>query len=317
MSAEGACGERRCFCLRRANPFLGLVAIVKTTGARALSFEGRSWQIQVLAHPPRGLWSREGSQDRLQYFRFGLWSKRLGIRSVPLNPILDTGRMLAESEELIELLHAHHRDLPFPLADELELWLLDRNKMPLALLATALEGTDLDELGTPTWSAGSTRERPFVSATLRCRAQAASADETPPMQHATALERLVRSAAGRHLNRQWFRRNADGSRLGLGHRSPEGLAGRRLPPKVFGDLPLQTDWQQDRDRRLAADWIDWIAPYLLTLPGIDDRRRERLERQAVRDPLLVDALWRLYPKVLNPGLLRRARVEAQLRRANA
>jgi len=42
-----------------------------------------------------------------------------------------------------------------------------------------------------------------------------------------------------------------------------------------------------------------------------------LEREAVKDALLVDVLWRLYPQVQDEGLLKRARVEAKLRRANA
>ncbi len=315
MPAEGACAQGRCFSLRRANPFLGLVAVVKTSGGRALSFDGRSWQLQVLAHPPRGLWTREGHQDRLQYFGFGLWSERTGVRRVPLNPILDAGSMLAESESLIGLVRASQKDLPYPLAKELELWLLDREQAPLALLANALEGTDLDELGTPAWSAGATPERPFVSRTLQ-DTDSAAGDERPPQQHAIVLERLVKSTAGRHLNRQWFRREADGSGLGLDHRAPEGLAGRHLPADAFPGLPLRTLWPEDADCALVGEWVDWVAPYLLTLPGIQDGLREHLEQQAARTPLLVDALWRLFPRVLDRDLLSRARVEARLLRAN-
>lgn len=307
--------QGECFCARRANPFLGIVAVVKTSGGRALSFDGRSWQLQVLAHPPRGLWSAQGHQDRLQYFRFGLWSERAGVKRVPLNPILDAGRMLAESEALIALIRGNLQRLPFPLAEELELWLLDRGQAPLALLAAALVGTDLDELGTPAWSAGATRDRPFISATLQRRDSAAP--DGVPLQHATVLERLVKSTAGRHLNRQWFRRGADGTGLGLEHRAPDGLVGRRLSVESFPELPLRTHWLEDGDCGLAADWVDWIAPYLLTLPGIDDGLRRRLEREAVREPLLVDALSPLYPRVLDRDLLSQARVEARLLRANS
>jgi hypothetical protein len=50
---------------------------------------------------------------------------------------------------------------------------------------------------------------------------------------------------------------------------------------------------------------------------MDDDLRGMLEERAVRRPVLMDSLCRLYPKVANPGLLKRARVEARLRRANA
>jgi len=279
-----------------------------------MSFDGKYWQLQILAHPPRGLWSGEGHQDRLQYFRFGLWSERTGVKRVPLNPILDAGRMLAESEVLIDLIRRNLGGLPFPLVAELELWLLDRAHAPLALLATAIEGMDLDELGTPAWSAGATRNRHFVSPTLQ------RGGATPPdgvgLQHATTLERLVRSTAGRHRNRQWFRREADGTGVGLGHGGADGLAGRRLSAACFSELPVRTNWPEDGDTGLVADWIDWIAPYLLTLPGIGDELRGRLEQEAAREPLLVDALWRLYPGVLDRDLLKQVRVEARLLRAS-
>ena len=69
-------------------------------------------------------------------------------------------------------------------------------------------------------------------------------------------------------------------------------------------------------RRLVADYIDWLAPYLLTLPRLDPGLRGYLEEQAAKQAVLLDALWRPYPDVADRGLLQRARVEAKLRRAN-
>lgn len=84
----------------------------------------------------------------------------------------------------------------------------------------------------------------------------------------------------------------------------------------FPQLPLRTDWAEGTDREVVSDWINWIAPYLLALPGIDDALRGRLEQEAVREPLLVDDFRLLYPRVLNLDLMNRARVEARLLRAN-
>ena len=50
-----------------------------------------------------------------------------------------------------------------------------------------------------------------------------------------------------------------------------------------------------------ADYIDWLSPYLLTLPGLDEDTRRRLEASAVRHALVVDDLWRLYPQAPGPG----------------
>jgi hypothetical protein len=68
---------------------------------------------------------------------------------------------------------------------------------------------------------------------------------------------------------------------------------------------------------MVADYIAWLSPYLLTLPDLSDETRRNLEVSAMRHALVVDDLWRLYPRVLDPGLLAQARVEAKLRRAHA
>jgi hypothetical protein len=46
-------------------------------------------------------------------------------------------------------------------------------------------------------------------------------------------------------------------------------------------------------------------------------QRDRLEHAARARALEVDALHRLYPKVLDPGLLDAIRVEARIRRSQA
>lgn len=93
------------YCQRRANPFSSLVAVVEGAGGRARSLDGRTWQIEVLAHSPR-----------------------TGLERVPLNPILDVGRMLAASEALTAPVAKALSSLPFPLAPELEPSQLDRSE---------------------------------------------------------------------------------------------------------------------------------------------------------------------------------------------
>jgi hypothetical protein len=293
-----------CFSLRRANPFLGVVAVVKIESARALSLDGLHWQIQVLAHPPRGLWSGDGDSDLLKYFRFGVWTADSGLRRVPLNPILDLGHMLRVTDALVAQIAANLNRIPFPLAPEFEQWLLDAEGVPLALLATAQGEADLADVTASEWIAGGRGDRQFVSPTLAAR----SADRLAPID---ALERLVREAAGRPRQAPWFRQEG-GVLVGLG---PE-RAGQRLPVAGLPPLTIRTDWPGEREAGLVADYIDWLSPYLLTLPGLSEDTRRRLEASAVRHALVVDDLWRLYPQVLDPGLVAQARVEARLRRAN-
>ncbi len=308
--------DTRCFCLRRVNPFQGVMAVVKTAGGRALSVNGRDWQIQVLAHPPRGLWSRGGHQPTMRYFRFGAWSEEEGVSRVPLNPILDAGLMLAESERLVEQARAAAVDLPFPMAPELEHWLLDSEGGPLALLGTALEEADLEELPGGDWSAGGrAEERPFVSSTL-AEQGVAERDASGRRYHVESVERVIAGAAAPRRQTQWFRIEGN-TALGLEHRAPSELAGRRLPLDDLPRLTLRTEWADPSARQLVADYVAWLAPYLLTLPRLSDDLRRALEPQAARYALVVDALWRLYPRVLDEVLIKRARIEARLRHAGA
>jgi len=79
-------------------------------------------------------------------------------------------------------------------------------------------------------------------------------------------------------------------------------AKRRLTAESFPLLLLRGEWPQPADIGLVRDYLDWCAPFLLILPGIDDRTRNRLEHAARTRALEVDDLYRLYPKVLNPSL---------------
>jgi len=306
-----------CFGLRRVNPFLGVVAVVKTDNARALSLDGVHWQIQILAHPPRGLWSGDGDSDKLQYFRFGVWSEAQGLGRVPLNPILDLDHMLRASDAIRRQIAASLPQVPFPLAPELEQWLLDAEGMPLALIATTPEAAGLDpaalaETGGRDWSAGGRGERTFSSPTLT----EPGATNGNRLAHVEALERLVREAAGRRRRAQWFHREGD-AWIGLDPGAPPELAGRQLHQDAFPPLTLRTEWADRRDAGLVADYVAWLSPYLLTLPNLDEETRSRLEHSALRHALVVDDIWRLYPRVMDQGLLAQARVEAKLRRAHA
>lgn len=296
-----------CYSLRRVNPFRGVVAVVKTGSGRAFSVDGVHWQIQVLAQSPRGLWANTEYEETFQYFRFGLWDAAQGLTRVPLNPLLDVGRMVAAADELTRLLPEQGTSLPFPLAPERELWLLDPQGAPLALLATTLEGTEPAVISVTDWSAGARGERPFVSPTLSAQGFH-DQDASGCFRHAEAIERLIRRSAGPARNHRWLVPDAQTGRWpGSCDEGDQGTS----------ELPVRVHWPDALSQGLMDDYLGWLSPYLLTLPTLSDPTREHLERQAGRHALLVAATWRLYPKVLDPTFLQRARVEARLRQASA
>lgn len=316
--------ETVCYGLRRVNPFQGVVAVVKRPGARALSLDGRQWQIQVLAAAPRG---RGGVADEPRYVRFGAWSQATGLARVPVNPTLDIATLVAACEDLIAVLPEAGARVPFALADLLELWLLDQEGAPLALLATALPETDLASVLFPRhWEAGGRGERPFVSASLSQRGVPVR-DGSGRRPHVETLEQLVMTAAGRPARRQWFRLES-GMAIGLDLMDPASagsrqaaasmaetapLAGCRLPRQAFPPFGVRCDWPADADRCLFTEYRAWLAPYLLGLPELAEATRRELEQEAAAEAQLVESLWRLYPAVLDQALFNRIRVEARLR----
>jgi hypothetical protein len=116
-----------------------MVQVAEMEDARALSLDGVHWEIQVLCEQPEHTWRSSNQGDPvMRYLRFGTWSRAAGLRRVPLSPILDLDLLLGASAALTERLPACFDELPFVPADRHELWLMDREGLPLALLASSV-----------------------------------------------------------------------------------------------------------------------------------------------------------------------------------
>jgi hypothetical protein len=305
----------RCHSLRRVNPFLGVVQVIEGDGARAISLDGVDWEIQVETQSPDGLWgSMNAGRATRRYFRFGLWSRRAGLWRVPVNPILDIGEMLAEQEAMLTALAEHAGALPFPLSDRYELWALDNDAMPLALLATSDSAARAAKLRAEPWQAAPLTDHRFHSRALDAE-PARPGEAENPRRHAAAVEALVRRVTGTTVPEQWFERLPDGSGRGLGHRVPAPLCDRRLSASEFPERLVRETWPAPCDAALIADYLVWLAPQLLTLQGLSDVTRARVEHDACAQAVALDALYPLYPRVLDYSLVDAARVEARLRRA--
>lgn len=300
--------QPQCYGVRRLNPFQGVVQAVETPQGRALSNDGVRWEIQVLAARPEHSW-RSGNRlaPVLRYFRFGSWTAESGLRQVPLSPIMEIDVMQQACAAMVQVLPGCLERLPFPLRDRYELWLLDPDQRPLALLASTADPAYMGELRPQPWAATALREHGFHSATL----SALGIDERErddPRAHAARLERLVRNAGGSPPRCGWFERQPDGGGL-----SSDGQG--RLDAAAFPLLLLREEWDATAESCLVRDYLNWCAPWLLTLNDLDDATRGRLERAARRRAPVVESRYRLYPKVIQPELIDAARVEARLRRS--
>jgi hypothetical protein len=298
----------RHYAVRRVNPFEGVLQVVETSGARAYSPNGRTWQIQVLAKRPDHSWRSFSDVPPIeQFFNFGLWDSQDGLHRIPANPVMDIGAMTEAADRLAEVLHALLQELPFALIDHYECWSTDYEGNPVALLATAEDRSIIANLRPGRWQAARLADHGFVSASLAARGVPARGD-LGPRQHAEQLERQVRQF-GQH--KTWFQRLADGS----GDRIDPPGDGR--PPSV-GELPplgLKTDWEDEQAQALVEDYLAWRSPQLLMLQNIDDALRSWLEPLACRQAIELAAGYRLIPRILDRDRIGAARVEAELRRA--
>ncbi len=306
----------RRYAARRLNPFLGVVQVLGTPGARAISINGINWQIQVEAERPEHTWgSLNQHSSETQFFRFGMWTEKTGLKRVPANPILDVGAMLTAAAQLTEVLRRNLSALPFPLEDRFELWLRDGKDQPLALLASSVDERYLGEIKVDRWQASRPVDHNFRSPSLLARGQPAQAPHSP-RRHAELLEKMIHEGAGGGAPRRWYLRSADGG--GRPWEGADPLAGRdgKLRAEAFPALILREDWPEPEQTALVGDYIDWLAPRLLTLSDLSDVARARLERAAKTQALAVEENHPLYPKVIDRALIDAARVEARFRRAN-
>ena len=289
----------RCYGLRQLNPFRGVIQVLAGRDARAISSDGRFWEIQIQAPRPDDMWgTAPAAGAQTQFLRFGVWEAQAGLRQVPANPLLDLSRMLTTSQRLIERLAQARRSLPFPLIDRFELWLLDRSRLPLALIASS-----------------SRRDALQMPPRLQWQGLAQTATDPPfPDSRLARLEQAVAGAAG-DPEARWFERNRDGSGHGLPGASETAPPDPALAAERFPPLLLRQQWEDPAIRALADDYLARHAARLLTLDRLPDATRAGLERQARQDPATVERLWRLYPTMIDPSSIDAARVEARIREA--
>ena len=287
--------NRKCYALRRVNPFVGALHILETPQGRALTVNGVVWELELLTTVASREWgSLNKNSCEVMHFRYGLWSETDGLVRYPYQAEFDPLSSRRQADKLTEAIREASPGLPFTFRDNRELWLLDQHdQRPIALLASM---NPQHKPATPLpkyWKASMTGSTPSQQRFPR----------------ANGLEEVVRRRAGFNLERCWVDRQVDGS--GIGYESGEIIEARAFPAYL-----LTLEWADADQRRLANDFIAWTAPTLLTLQHLSTHSRERLERQLSVQAQSIEHHWRLYPQILDENLLTAARVQCRLMSAN-
>lgn len=295
------------FSQRLLNPFRGISCTIRFESAEAVTTDGWHWDIYV-----RNELMLDDVDEAARHkvltndLRYGSWNPDDGLVRGPIYPSDDFELLEHYGNVVFDALLHKHDQLPFPLTDSYELWLLDTADRPLALLESASDERDMDLEALIEWRAGLRCQRDFQSQTVNC---------DNPAEYLTGY---VNDLAGDSPSAQWIRRSADGQGVGLaGIGMRESLQGRRLAADDFPDFHLAARGHDEAHRQLLAEFEDWLAPWLLVLPGLNRSRRQAFEQLARRQALAVDEQYRLYPEMVDPAQIDIARVEARLRRNQA
>lgn len=277
------------YSLRRLSPYQGTVQVVECPNFRAMSADGMRWRVQFL-------------NQKTRFSSYGVW------RADGQGSLIETER----TQPIIRALR-EHPPLPFPLADHLELWLLDAETLlPLALLMSTLSDRAPPPAVAMQWRAALAGDDGFAAPSLP------TVDGQPSqIAHRHVLDRCVQRAAGPRPQAQWFRRAADGAGEGLN--MPGGLDrvhhGRHLEREQFPKLLLRDTWNTEQETKLVHDYHEWHAANLLTHTGLDSGTRAALERAACRQAQKLFRVRYLLPEVIDPEILRVAMVEAVIRQS--
>ena len=217
-----------------------------------------------------------------------------GLVSRPLAPHLDREKLTSQYEFLIQSIKQRLQYIPFKLLDTRELWLFDKDEQqPLALLASLKPG---DKPLSP--------EPKYLKSCLGANG-VASQYRFPA---ARELEKLIESTASSNVCRYWVNREEDGG--GMLERGKECFSVDEFPSFLISD-----NWQDEGDSSMVNEYIEWIAPSLLTLQNISDVERIRLENSLNVQAVSVEHHWHLYPEMVDETKLTAARVQCRLQKS--
>lgn len=296
----------RCYSQRMLNPFHGVMSIVKIPLADAVSTDGINWILYVWDEELLGAEGETDTPVEVPDIKYGTWSPGEGLRRAPVRSTQDYSLIQAKGDALLAAIKAHLPQLPFPLQDRFELWLLDSAGLPLALVDSSADVPAGDSDTTVRWNPGRCCRAEFFAPELDSGQQAVLRDTS----HADALATRINAGEGTGRRASWLVRDAQGGGEFLGQGGTEAEA--RLERKWFPPLLLRAHWEDPLTEQLVRAFHVWQAPWLLLLDHLTRNERAALEQLACRQAKRVAEQYRLYPEVVDGERLTAARVQAAL-----
>jgi hypothetical protein len=270
---------------RLTPPFSGLVQIVESERARAITMDGNKWEFHFLFAIPEHAVT-PGRQNQRRFKRAAAIDSDQ-VRKIAMQSSEESA---AIDERIVELAaFIATASFPFAPADRHEYWLLDAaDDSPLALIFSCVDGEQMADFpDRAEWTA-------LSSAAMRVeRTPEEEQAGEPPVNY--RVERMVAERAGQKPRGQWFTR-------------AEGMS------DTFPPLLLTEDWEDAAQFDLCQRYIQRQSTRLLMLHDLQHGDRKRLEDAARKNVLEVERFYPFYPDVADRQLMNAILVEARLRR---
>ena len=274
------------YAQRLLNPFHGVMQVIAIEHAEAESTDGINWILYV-SH--EDIVSHTGMSE----IRYGSWNQQDGLQLSMVRGTETSNIIDSVGEKIAAAVEEYADTIPFPLNDRYECWLLSEDDELLALLDTVDSPDKKQSFDQTTWHPGAKAFEDFY-----CD----SGD-------ATRLKQLINQRAGDRSRTLWLERKKTEFGYSGDAKKDNGevIAAADIPQRL-----LQEDWPTTEDTRLVADYLAWLAPWLLQLDNYDDDTRRALEKQAWQRPMLCARQYHLFAKVLDRKQLKVVRVQARL-----
>ncbi|WP_455220665.1 hypothetical protein [Kaarinaea lacus] len=304
------------YSVRLLNPFRGVLLIVRIDSGRALSLDGINWRLQIRTDLKSIPWSLVDPNNVVNtYALYGIWSEKQGLTRLPLKPGINPVAAQQAAGELLYLLEHKLPEIPFPLMDKIEYWLVDKSTLqPLVLIASICQADDKPDTVDNQWL-------PSLANDNSLNIRVPNNDQSEELKRISGyaahkyLASLLTSNPQRSIRGLWITRNADGSGETTDPKNSPTNTHRQFATTDFPQALLATERFQAKQYTTLHDYIQWQTPYLLALQDIDDETREQWEIHAFKQPLVVHNVYKTYPKIINQKLINAALVEAVLRKA--
>lgn len=292
-----------CYSQRLLNPFRGVMNVIRYRSAEAVTTDGVHWEIYVSNDELRADLDPH-IHVQTSDIRYGHWSAQVGLKRGPIYPSADFKRMEEMGAVVYEALLQYQAQVPFPLRDRYELWLLDCDELPLCLIHSAVFVEDIDHDLPLVWRAGHLCAESFRPTLAQ------------PEQAAQRLMHNINILTGTPAIARWFYREEDGTAVTLDVTDTASDEGKRYAPEHFPDFFLRKHYADPALTELVEAFLQWQAPWLLLLQHLPTEVRYELEQYARQQAVVVEQHFRLYPTIVDQSFLRAARVEAMLRKAH-